>query len=369
MIGEWGHGWDKGGLYDGFPVQSFTIAVPGKMRRLNGLIHALKYLADRRNALDILHLHGGYYASLLLAAMVKFLLRKKTMLKITSSTWDNPQGVANGKYGRVAAVLYRQLDGVVAMTTGQVTKCRSFGYKRQLQAVPNGIDETIFCPVDEGTRRRLRSIHGIPDNSIVLAYAGWLGYGKGTDVLFHVWKRLLGIHGNVVLLCIGDYGTEASTPEALATFLASHGVDPSLATCPLFHYTGLVPSIEQYLQMSDIFLFPSRSEGFGTVQVEAMACGLPCVVNDIPEVSSDIFPDTSCGYRVKNNDIDEYSAICGDLIAHPEKRRIIGRNARQRAVTCFSIDVVADAYVTFYSALLNGRQESGSPERSGLPSV
>ena len=49
------------------------------------------------------------------------------------------------------------------------------------------------------------------------------------------------------------------------------------------------------VQLSDIFVFASQSEGFGNVQIEAITCGLPSVVLRIPGVTDYIYTDGKVG--------------------------------------------------------------------------
>jgi glycosyltransferase involved in cell wall biosynthesis len=52
--------------------------------------------------------------------------------------------------------------------------------------------------------------------------------------------------------------------------------------------TGFVNNFEDYLTLSDIFLFPSKAEGLGTPLLEAQACAVPVISNDIKGISDTI---------------------------------------------------------------------------------
>ncbi|MCK5850656.1 MAG: glycosyltransferase family 4 protein [Kiritimatiellae bacterium] len=352
IICDWGHEWEHGNKYDGFPVIAVTAGRKGKLSRIRGLIKAMRYLAQRRSAFDILHIHGGYYISLFLGWFTQILFRKPAILKITSNNWDTPDGIYRAKYGKLAILFYQNLAGVVAMTLGQTRKCRDGGIKGQIATIPNGVDCSVYRPVNHEEKQKLRKQMYITADIPVLVYAGWLGYGKGLDILLKIWEQTMQSFGKVALLCVGNFGEEIDTPEKLRHFMEAHDIPSALAEHPDFYHIKRVQNIEQYLQLSDIFVFPSRQEGFGTVQIEAMACGLPCVVNDIPDVSLDIFPDESVGYRVSDNQVQDYVRICSHLLADTSRCEAIGEKARERAVSCFSSDTIADRYIDFYGKIL-----------------
>jgi glycosyltransferase involved in cell wall biosynthesis len=218
--------------------------------------------------------------------------------------------------------------------------------------IPNGVDTAKYHPVTPDGKHALRMEQGIPDDAVVLIYLGYLGPVKGTDIVFKVWCELHKAYPRLILLLVGDYPRGKALGLPLAEWLRTKGLDPSILKSPQLKLVGPVEDAEKYLQTADVFIFPSRQEGFGTVQIEAMACGLSCVVNDLPGVSADIFPDENVGYRIRNNNMEDYIRVLSDLIAHPEKRECIGRTTRQRAVECFSRHIVAGKYVEYFNQLV-----------------
>ena len=112
---------------------------------------------------------------------------------------------------------------------------------------------------------------------------------------------------------------------------------------------------ERFLQAADVFLFPSRREGFGTAIIEAMACGLPCVVAELPGITDFIFPkppDGAGGVVVPQEDPAALADAALALLAVPERARALGAAARARAAERFGIDAVAEQYLSLYAALL-----------------
>ena len=354
VVGDQGPEWRQGSTYEGSPVHSFPLYQSGKLRKLRSLLAFTRYIWKLRREFDVFHISGGGYINIFLGWWVKFLTGRKVSLKISLDGWDTPEGAVREKWGRWVAFAYRRIDGVVAMTSGQAEKCWQWNYRGLLSLIPNGVDITKYRPSPVSEKSKIRAQLGIADQDVLLVYVGWLGYRKGTDVLLKVWERLRARYSNVGLLLLGDYMSNRNLGDSFPDFARKYGITPSILESTKLFQVGHVEDVERYLQTADIFVFPSRQEGFGTVQTEAMACGLPCVVNDLPGVSCDIFPDEKVGFRIYNNDVDDYVRVISDLIAHPEKREQIGHAARCRVKEVFSREIVATQYVNFMERLVSG---------------
>ena len=344
--------WLKGGRFEGFTVRSFPLHIPGKLGKIKAVFDFTRYLWFQRKQFDIFHVHGGGHMNVLLAGWVRLLCPSvHVVFKSTLDGWDTPDGLLKDKYGRLLLWICRHFDGIVAMTSGQLGKVRVYGCKGVSELIPNGTDCDRYKP-DSAMRSVMRETLGIPKDVPVLVYVGWLGERKGTDVLFAVWNQLMQQIPNLYLLTVGDYRTDRDADAELTVLFEEKGLDPQLLNDPRFVRVGHVEDAERYLQASDVFVFPSRSEGFGTVQTEAMACGLPCVVNDLPGVSCDIYPDESVGFRVAGNDVDEFVRIISDLLQDADKQKRIGDAARQRVIDHFSSGAVAERYLELYKKVL-----------------
>jgi glycosyltransferase involved in cell wall biosynthesis len=87
--------------------------------------------------------------------------------------------------------------------------------------------------------------------------------------------------------------------------------------------------------------------------VEAMACGIPCVVADMPGITDTIFStDASDGMVVRQNDPAAFADAAVRLLGDPQHAAEMGRAGCDRAVAAFSIERIADSYVDLYSDLL-----------------
>jgi len=357
IVEDQGPEWREGGIHEGIPVRSFPLTHPGKLRKLSGFLSLRSFLKKHAGPFDLVHVHAGPYMNLLLARTISRWLHIPSLMKITSDGWDTPDGVRADRHGRMALHLYRKLDAVVAMTSGQAQKCHDWNIPGLIEVIPNGVDIERFKPASSDVKMDLRQTLGLPRQHPVMVYAGWLGDGKGTDVLFQVWNGLRRNIPHLQLLLVGNYMGQETMAMPLKGFLEKYGLPGEWALHPDVHCIGKTPDISPYLRASDLFVFPSRREGFGTVQIEAMACGLPSLVNDLPGVTTDIYPDDTCGIRISNNDVDAYIKAGTPLLENPSKAATMGRLARERAATYFSVEQVADRYADLYRRIIQQHQD------------
>ena len=93
------------------------------------------------------------------------------------------------------------------------------------------------------------------------------------------------------------------------------------------HFPGLVSNVRDYLDPADLFVMPSRFEGFPMALCEAMACGLPVLAADCLSGPRDIIEDGVDGVLVTTENIDALTAGLDALMSNPAKRQQLARHA------------------------------------------
>jgi glycosyltransferase involved in cell wall biosynthesis len=99
-------------------------------------------------------------------------------------------------------------------------------------------------------------------------------------------------------------------------------------------------------------LLPSEQESFGLAALEAMACELPVVasrVGGVPEVVT----DQETGFLSDVGDVDKMAADVTTLLTDNELRLMMGKRARESAVSRYRTDIVIPQYIDFYQRVLN----------------
>lgn len=341
---------------DEFAVMAFPLPESGKLTKLISFLGIILEIRRCRGRYDIFHVHGGDYTNLLLARLVGAASGLPTVVKLTLQGWDDPGTVCSDRRARWAETMFRKISAVVVLTQGQLAPCRRYRPGAVVEVIPNGVDCRRFRPVSGVEKRRLRIEMGIDPDRPVLLYVGHLSYVKGTDRLLRIFGMVRERIPSACLVCAGDFMRREVSPSVLTQFMKLGEAENSVDILSQIKLYPRDDCIERYFQLADVFVFPSRREGFGTVQIEAMAVGLPCVVADLPGISEDIFPDSGVGVRVPGEDVQRFSDEVCRLLGSPELRRSMGRRARARAVEVFSYDSVAYRYHQLYRRLLEERR-------------
>lgn len=178
-----------------------------------------------------------------------------------------------------ARLFMRRFIAASQFSGGQISK--RLGIAQDLVAVvPNSVDLNRFRALPASERERLRSELQIDPADRILVSVGKMNRGKGNDLLIRAMPEVLARVPRCQLWLLGVGPDQA----ALQRLALRCGVDQAV------RFLGLRSDVERYLWAADLFVFASRFEGMPLAVLEAMACGLPCAISDIPphrEVSGD----------------------------------------------------------------------------------
>jgi glycosyltransferase involved in cell wall biosynthesis len=183
----------------------------------------------------------------------------------------------------------------------------------RLKIFPRGIDTRLFNPSLRDPK--FWSHFGKAPEEIGLLYVGRISKEKNLDVAARAVARLRKKGLPVRLLIVGDgpYLKELRhiAPEAC--------------------YTGYLKGKElgAAYASSDVFIFPSTTDTFGNVVLEAQAAGLPCVVSD-QGGPAELITDGVEGFITRSLDVDDFAEAIRRLATDSELRRQMGDHARQR---------------------------------------
>ncbi len=144
-----------------------------------------------------------------------------------------------------------------------------FGSKRGVQIIPLPVDCDKFL-YSARLRKSLRDSNGINEETLVFSHIGRFSDVKNHDYLIDVFKEIVKVHPDSILLLMGDGELKAQTEAKVKTI----GLSEKVVFC------GNISNVYEKLIMSDAFLFPSKYEGFPTAVLEAQATGLPCFISD-----------------------------------------------------------------------------------------
>jgi glycosyltransferase involved in cell wall biosynthesis len=109
-------------------------------------------------------------------------------------------------------------------------------------------------------------------------------------------------------------------------------------------------AVREILLGSDVFLFPSRTEGFGLALLEAMEAGCAPVATRIPEVT-DVLLAEGAGLLVEGGRPAAFAEAIRSLAARVDERTAMAARARDRAVRVFSLERMGNAYAALLARM------------------
>jgi glycosyltransferase involved in cell wall biosynthesis len=181
----------------------------------------------------------------------------------------------------------------------------------KLKILPRGLDTELFHPA----RRDAAFFEkfGASNGEVRLLYVGRISKEKDLDLLATAYRRLRN-EGLPVQLFVVGHGPYS---EAFAKSL------------PEAFFTGYLRGIElaTAYASADIFVFPSTTDTFGNVILEAQACGLPVVVSDSGG-PKELVENHTNGLITKSHDVEDFTGAIRALVTDPALRERMANFAR-----------------------------------------
>lgn len=218
----------------------------------------------------------------------------------------------------------RKVSRPVVVSCGVADMLKKVGM--DLDVVQNGVDVEHFnIPV---AKRHAKEVVGYADGRPLAVATGHLIWRKDPETAIRAIALLKGV--DLVLLGDGELRSE------LEKRWGSH---------KQVTFRGRVEDVRQWLHAADVFISSSLSEGLPNGVMEAMACGLPCVLSDIPPHRELLEREPASGELFALGDVAMLAdALCRIL----ENKDAAGIAARENAVDWFSAEVMAGNYLKLY---------------------
>lgn len=213
----------------------------------------------------------------------------------------------------------------------------------RIKPISNGVDTDIFQPrSDEKTA--IRTKLGFEPERFYIGTVGNLRPVKNHALLLRACKQLCMEQDDVRLIIAGT----GPLKEPLNELAGQLGIQHKI------RLLGARTDIPEVLNALDLFVLPSLSEGMPNAVLEAMACGLPVVATEVGGVS-EVVEHGVTGLLVPSEDEEALASRLEELVCSETKRQMLGKNARERALACFSLDKMVRAYEQLYVSLVKGR--------------
>jgi glycosyltransferase involved in cell wall biosynthesis len=284
---------------------------------------------EMRNC-DLVHIHDGYYLICLAAVLFAKILRRRVV--ITVHIWEVP-------YQNPLLQMLQKLALTFIVSPCVLMADRRVTYNREILKklaawkvgpcyIPNGVDPYFGSGRVDAPASELRTRSGLPPDRKIVVFAGRFSHKKGLPIVREIAARL---------------------PEVLFVLCGTGPESPGSWNLPNVLDFGWVNAekLKGVFSCADLFLLPSRGEGFPLAIQEAMACGLACAV----------FEETWSAL----GDARELFVILDDHAVSSEGVRTflaredhaeLSQKIALYAKTAWSLDAMGDAYLQVYREAL-----------------
>lgn len=299
-------------------------------------------LKELNPGIDIIHSHGAYLRNSFIGPLSRY-LKKKSLVKVSLADNDL-HGLGKGKSGWLHKRFISMVDMFVSISTKVTGELKSYGFSdKKIREIPNGVDSDRFHPVSLEEKMMLRRINGLPEEALMLLYAGVIDERKNVKWLVEEWVKLSGDYPGFLAI-VGPVSREDKDMRLYNSLRAYEGsMKKKLFLIP---YTD---KISDFYKMADIFVLPSTNEGMPNVVLEAMSSGLPCLVNRVSGAEDIIHKGNGLFFDIIKPD----TFLDGLLKLRVKHERLgIGGKARQDIISIYSLNLIAEKYIQLYDEMI-----------------
>jgi glycosyltransferase involved in cell wall biosynthesis len=329
---------------DVFRIPYYFSLVRYPLPHFRSLINKIKEITVLWNPDVIVYSHTIY-----LTALPSILLRKRIQKPFLGVT-DCVPGI-NWFYGNkivdsigyihsqtINKKIMNRLDGIRLLSSSNYEYFSNSENYEKISVITRGVDDQIFKPRPgkESLKREL----GIKDDETIILFVGRLDLVKGVEYLISAAKTLISKYDNVKFLVVGDGS------------LKEKYVKKTKNLAEKINFLGFRTDIPEIMNLANVFVLTSLSEGACNVVLEACSSGLPVVATSVGEVPQ-IIVDGKTGFLIKPKDVNALIYSIEKLINDPKLAENMGKMARKRIEENYAEEIIYNKIEEFYNLVLN----------------
>ena len=316
--------------------------------KLNNVLRVKEIIQNHK--ISLFHVHG--YSMLLFASIVKLLTGLKSVATFHPSVHgDDPSSLKSSilspKIRKYQIYLRLFTPNIFIALSSDIENflIKGLGFRSvRVRKILAGIDTDYFHPPSLEEKQRSRQKLGLIEQDLVCTLVGRLNWNKGHDVLIDAVRRTKKNLPELSLRCffVGSGNQEKDIKEY--AFRSDED-----ANCFLF--SGFVEDLREVYWATDIFVLPSRLEGFGLTVVEAMSC--ETVPIRTPSGGAiDQIEDGLNGFIIPFNDIEALSSRLLQLAENTELRSRMAENALKSSSQKFTLEAMTLGTIAAYEDVI-----------------
>lgn len=226
---------------------------------------------------------------------------------------------------RMLLKISKRFEAIVALTPSIQNYLKGMGI-RTSAVIPNAIDPTAY--ENKG------------DDNYILCAAKLVKHKRVEDLIYAYSKIM---ENNIAKLIIIGNGPEDKRLKEIVRYLS---IENRIQFLPFLTKAAY----REYLSKCSIFAFPSETEAFGLVVIEAMACGKPVIACNMPG-PGDIINHGHDGFLFHKRNISELKQYLEILLDNQELRKKIGSNARKTVEKKYTFEHIGQQYLSLFKEI------------------
>jgi len=326
-----------------------TGLIPSKISKIGEIFRLFKLLiltivVALRLKYDIIYVHNQDFENVFFGFLTKIISRRPMVIVVHLISNNDARSKKRMAISPIRCfkdllwkIIMRNADALVVVsryvTMQIISKIRP--ERGKVYICGNGVDIIKFKPLN------LPKIYDA-------AFLGRIDFNqKGIDILLKAWALVSSKDPSAKLIIIGG-GTEEDYYR-LKLMINKLGLADNVIVTKFVSDTNLL----KLLNESKVFVFPSRFEGFGLAPLEAMACGLPCILSNIP-VFKELYG--SIAIFVEPNDYKALANQIIEILREEKVRENISTRSRKYAEK-FQWDNVAKCETMIFKFFLSTKSK------------
>lgn len=210
-------------------------------------------------------------------------------------------GFAKKIFYKYILFFYKKMDRLVTVNPYFIDVLEEYGIKREkISYIPNFVSDQKFYPLSEEEKREARKEYGIPDSRFTVLCVGQLQIRKG----FFDFIELAKSYPDMTFVWAGGFPFGKMMDGYEQIQKAKEDLPANMKML------GVVDreKMSRVYNMADVFLLPSYEELFPMTILEAMSCGIPIVVRDLP-----IYDNILFDYCLRAKRTDDFGQLLQNL--------------------------------------------------------
>lgn len=281
-----------------------------------------------RNGINIIHLHdghavtAGWLAASVFGCKTPQFISRRVMFPLSK-----------GVFSRLKYT-HRRVAGILCVSTAVANQVAAdVRGKVPVHVVHDGIDTGKYRQQTAGA---LRGLFHLSQETLVIGHVAAMTAEKGWEVFLEAGSTLAGMFPNIHLIAIGDGPLRLQLEQQAA----------ELGLTDRITFTGFLEDVPQYLPDLNLLLFPSATEGLGSVILDALAAGVPVVASRTGGIP-DIITDGSNGLLADPGQVEQFVQQTQRLLSDEDLQQRLIAVGRQTADR-FSYQRMADSTLRIY---------------------